>query len=447
MFISSRFKTIPTKKCRRRLEQALSNRKPISRRERNRSAVIAIQSALADLNRGYLLSAEVDGFYGSRTYDAVEAFQRDYGMVADGQVGRQTITQLDALYSGDVIRNPEGVSIHIGVDRVDPQHYGGDFALASCENDAKRMAAIADSLGYNTLTLINEEATVLNFTSFMRNSIENLFSGDSLLLSFSGHGSQVANTSLDSESDNRDETLCFYDRMFIDDEMYALLAQLREGVRVHLVFDSCHSGTVAKRVDILKSEKEEYLAKSLTSIKSLNGKIDDNDAVALDEMLKPISSKSIAQALDGDQPVFVKDPVVKTDQSKKIAKMFADLFDEENKGASKSIEFFNGIYDRNQVLYDTVKNVVGPKGAQHLKCSVVTLSACQDYQTTPAGTVLSLFTANINRSWGSAEFSGSYRDFHNSVVENTNRPDVTPALNVYGGNRSNAMMYERPFVI
>ncbi len=184
MLSSSRFTTIPTKRTRRRLEQAQDNRKPISRRERNRPAVMAIQAALADLNRDYLLSAEVDGYFGSRTYAAVEAFQRDYGLVADGQVGRQTMAQLDSLYSGDVMRTPTGLSIHIGVDKVDPGHYGGEYPLNSCVNDARKMHEFAEAIGYDALLLTDEAATTAHFTAFMRNAAENLYDGDSLFISF-----------------------------------------------------------------------------------------------------------------------------------------------------------------------------------------------------------------------------------------------------------------------
>jgi len=450
MFTASRFTTIPTKKCRNRLELALSNRKPISRRERNRAAVIAVQSALSDLNRAYLLSAEVDGFFGSRTYDAIESFQRDYGLVADGQAGKQTLSQLDELFNEDIFRKPTGVSIHIGVDRVNEVHYGSSYLLDSCENDANKMHEIAEALGYDAVTLVNEDATVLNFTSFMRNAIENLYEGDSILVSFSGHGSQIPNTAIDTEDDYRDETLCFYDRMLIDDELYALLGQFKEGVRVHLVFDSCHSGTVAKKIEVAK---DEYMEKSLLNIKEIkessavlmdNGVTVENDDVEMSTV--PIASKSLAKALDGEKPEFVDLPIIKEQDAKDIANLFAEMFDTENKAPSKNIEIFNHIYDRNKELYETVKNLIGSKENQQLLCSVVSISACQDSQTTPAGSVLSLFTANIDKIWRAGIFNGSYREFHKAIVQSINRQDVVPAINTYGNNRAKARLYERPFV-
>ena len=106
MLTARRFTSVPTRDTCQRLEDACQNRRPIAHGESHRGAVIAIQSALADLNRGYLLEAEADGYFGPRTYAAVEAFQRDYGLAADGIVGRQTMTQLDTLYSNEVMRRP-----------------------------------------------------------------------------------------------------------------------------------------------------------------------------------------------------------------------------------------------------------------------------------------------------------------------------------------------------
>ena len=89
MLVSNRFTKSVTKATSQRFEAILDNSQPMTRREAHKGAVVAVQSALADLNKGYLMQAEVDGFYGSRTAEAVELFQRDYGLFADGVVGRQ----------------------------------------------------------------------------------------------------------------------------------------------------------------------------------------------------------------------------------------------------------------------------------------------------------------------------------------------------------------------
>eukprot|EP00835_Amoeboradix_gromovi_P004067 NODE_297_length_11469_cov_0.855937.p3 type:complete len:488 gc:universal NODE_297_length_11469_cov_0.855937:7464-6001(-) len=71
--------------------------------------------------------------------------------------------------------------------------------------------------------------------------------GDSLFLHYSGHGGSVKDTSGD-EDDGMDETICPVDYVkagqIIDDEMHQILVKpLVRGVKLTVVFDSCHSGT------------------------------------------------------------------------------------------------------------------------------------------------------------------------------------------------------------
>jgi hypothetical protein len=454
MLSAHRFTTVPTSTCRNRLEQALSNEKPIARGESNRSAVIVIQSALSDLNQSYLLPAEVDGYFGPRTYAAVEAFQRDYGLAADGIVGRQTLTQLDTLFSGDVVRHPIGRSIHIGVDRLDAGHYGGDFALGSCVNDARKMQEIAQALGYDATTLENENATTSNFTGFLRQAISDLFGGDSLLITYSGHGSQIPSVSGDEEPDLLDETLCLYDRMLIDDELYALLAQLRESVRVHAVFDSCHSGTVYKDI-LLPATKgfdelqKDYFDNTVGGLKELVT-VSTVEVTVVGEDVPvsslPITAGSLSKALDGEKPDLQPPPSPKKDLSEDVAALFAGLNAGAATGKSKAIENADSfpIYDNNKALYDAIRTAVGSQENQHLSCSLVTLSACQDAQTTPAGQVYSLFTYNVMTAWSSGSFDGSYSEFY-SRLKGVSPPSSTPEMHSDGTGRGEFRLFERPF--
>jgi metacaspase-1 len=462
MLAARRFTAIPTQDCRRRLEDALSNARPIARGEAHRAAVAAIQAALSDLNRGYLVEAEVDGFFGLRTAAAVEAFQRDYGLAADGIVGQQTMRQLDTLYTSDVIRQPVGRSVHIGVDYVDRNHYGSDFPLASCVNDARKMCEIAESLGYDATTFENEEATVANFTGAIRGAISDLFPGDSLMITFSGHGSQLPNNSDDVEADLLDETLCFYDRMMIDDELFALLAQLREGVRVHAVFDSCHSGTVHKDPlvnhiplgfkevqEIFFSETNKTL-KQLTTVTTVTVLAPDPEQPEkiIEQPIsgQPISTKELSKALDDEEPAMSEPPKPKKSLDDDVASLFADLNTYARTGRPKGIDAKESfpIYKLNKNLYDAIKNVVGPQENQHLSCTLVSLSACQDSQTTPAGQVYSLFTYNIMTAWDKG-FTGSYNQFYRSLM-NVAPSDATQALNTEGSRLAEARLYDRPFV-
>ena len=48
------------------------------------------------------------------------------------------------------------------------------------------------------------------------------------------------------EDDKKDETWCLYDGQLIDDELYFELSRFAAGVRILVLSDSCHSGTVTR---------------------------------------------------------------------------------------------------------------------------------------------------------------------------------------------------------
>src|SRR6185436_11270577 len=60
-----------------------------------------------------------------------------------------------------------------------------------------------------------------------------------------GHGGQVPDVT-GEEADKQDETWCLYDGQLIDDELYFELSRFGSGVRILVLSDSCHSGTVTR---------------------------------------------------------------------------------------------------------------------------------------------------------------------------------------------------------
>ncbi|MEV5973414.1 caspase family protein [Streptomyces sp. NPDC051921] len=140
---------------------------------------------------------------------------------------------------------PTGISLHVGLNRVDPDRYGGwDGTLVACENDARDMARLARAAGFSDTVLLTEEGTVDRITAELRAAAERLAAGDILLFTYSGHGGQVPNvTGDDNEPDRRDETLVFYDRQFLDDELHQEFLRFDSGVRIFDLADCCHSGT------------------------------------------------------------------------------------------------------------------------------------------------------------------------------------------------------------
>ena len=140
----------------------------------------------------------------------------------------------------------KGISIHIGLNSVDVNHYGAVPPLDTCERDAKDMHKIAVMSGYSSSSLfLTSGATreaVKNAIIFASNE---LHTGDMLLLTYSGHGGVVYDTNYD-ELDGVDETWCLYNGQLLDDELRELWSYFDEGVHILVISDSCHSGTVIK---------------------------------------------------------------------------------------------------------------------------------------------------------------------------------------------------------
>ena len=143
----------------------------------------------------------------------------------------------------------QGISVHIGLNRVDPGQYEGwDGQLTACEADAKDMAALAKKQGFKSSTvLLTAAASAAAVSNAILGAAKTLKSGDLFFLTYSGHGGQVDDTNGDEE-DRMDETWVCYDRQFIDDELYASWGKFKAGVRIFVLSDSCHSGTVLRDI-------------------------------------------------------------------------------------------------------------------------------------------------------------------------------------------------------
>lgn len=174
----------------------------------------------------------------------------------------------------------KGISLHIGLNHVDPASYSGWTGdLNSCEFDANDLAAICAARGFQTNTLITESATSKAVLAAINAAAAELAKGDLFLISYSGHGGQMADTSGD-ESDRLDETWVLYDRQLLDDELYQCWARFAAGVRIVVLSDSCHSGSIVKaQLDAAGSHAEllrEVFARGRFMPKDVNDR--DNDA-------------------------------------------------------------------------------------------------------------------------------------------------------------------------
>ena len=138
------------------------------------------------------------------------------------------------------------MSLHIGLNAVDPKAYEGwSGPLAACEFDANDMAAIAKAKSMAVAKLLTKAGTRKAVLAGLRGAAAKLSKGDLFFLTYSGHGGQVPDVS-GEEDDKQDETWCLYDGQLIDDELYFELGKFAAGVRILVLSDSCHSGTVTR---------------------------------------------------------------------------------------------------------------------------------------------------------------------------------------------------------
>jgi hypothetical protein len=140
----------------------------------------------------------------------------------------------------------KGYALCVGLNSVDADHYGGwSGHLNACEADARSMNAMLKRQGFVVNTLFTKEATRGAVLNQIANAAAAAVAGDIFVFTNSSHGGQLPDLNGD-EVDGQDETLCMFDGEIVDDELYGALAAFKTGVRVVVVSDSCHSGTVTR---------------------------------------------------------------------------------------------------------------------------------------------------------------------------------------------------------
>lgn len=121
--------------------------------------------------------------------------------------------------------------------------------LAGCVNDANDWASVLSNRGFNVTKLLNKEATGEQVRKAIMFVVGKAKRHDTVVVQYSGHGSFVPDIDGD-EPDGTDECLCPYDIRkkgpITDDELFELYSARQKGVKVIMISDSCHSGTVAK---------------------------------------------------------------------------------------------------------------------------------------------------------------------------------------------------------
>lgn len=126
---------------------------------------------------------------------------------------------------------------------------GVNSDLLGCVNDANDWANELMSRGFEVQMMLDSDATKENMLSDIERLIGGSKAGDSIVITYSGHGTFVPDTSGD-EPDGQDEGLCPYDigqgNVLVDDDIHQLFKKRADGARIILISDSCHSGSVIR---------------------------------------------------------------------------------------------------------------------------------------------------------------------------------------------------------
>lgn len=142
----------------------------------------------------------------------------------------------------NLIKNKK--ALLIGINYLNTQ-----YQLSGCINDTNNIKELLSSCGFNDLKILTDNTSIkptkTNILNELKSLIVNAKSGDVLFFHFSGHGSWTYDNNGD-ENDGRDEMIVSLDLDYIiDDELKSVIqSNMKDGVTLIGLFDSCHSGTI-----------------------------------------------------------------------------------------------------------------------------------------------------------------------------------------------------------
>ena len=255
----------------------------------------------------------------------------------------------------------KAMALNIGLNAVSAAAYAGwDGPLAACEADAHDMAAIARSKGMKTTTLLTKKATRAHVLAALRSAAKALKGDDLFFLSYSGHGGQVRDID-NEEADRKDETWCLFDGQLIDDELYFELSKFARGVRILVLSDSCHSGTVTRALP--PPIPAGFRSKAMPD--AVARRVYDAHQDFYDQLQKDVVTAAGGRIVDPDAALS---QVGGAGQAATVVAKFA--------------------------------------------ASVILISGCQDNQTSMDGEHNGAFTEQLLKVWNHGAYSGTYGKFH-----------------------------------
>jgi len=242
-------------------------------------------------------------------------------------------------------------------------------------------------------------ATRNGVLSAVRSAAKKLKGGDFFFLTYSGHGGQIDDVS--GEEDDKDETWCLYDGQLIDDELYCELSRFEAGVRVLVLSDSCHSGTVTRAAYQPTAQPAGFVGPTWRS-----------------KMMPP----SVAMRTYRNNMKF-----------------YDALQRNVAKNAGKTLEA-----DPDTMLGRIAVSSRLTAIAEGFNPAVILISGCQDNQTSMDGDHNGAFREQLLQVWNNGDYKGTYAKLHAAIRA---RMPATQSPNLFTLGDSAKFVRANPFSV
>jgi hypothetical protein len=194
------------------------------------------------------------------------------------------------------------------------------------------------------------------------------------------------------EADRLDETWCLYDGQLIDDELYLELSRFAAGVRILVLSDSCHSGTVTR-------------------------------------------------ARPQPPPPGTRSKMMPPDVAAETYRAHQTFYDKLQKAVAKAARNAK-VLDPDTMLAQVVVSPQVTGIVTKFRPAVILISGCQDNQTSLDGQHNGAFTEQLLKVWSSGGYRGNYVKFH-AVIRSGLPASQTPNLFPLGDAKK--FLKEQPF--
>jgi len=141
-----------------------------------------------------------------------------------------------------VTKGPYKYGLCIGINKF----YETSNNLRGCVNDANAGKALLQRRGFTVQSLLDSNATRAKILESLYSLQNKAQIGDEVFITLSSHGSHIDDENGD-EIDQLDETWVTHDmKHIIDDELRSIIDGFKDGVKITVISDSCHSGTITR---------------------------------------------------------------------------------------------------------------------------------------------------------------------------------------------------------